>query len=235
MNFVILARPKTGTTFLGRVLDCVTKGQFKKIDMDYKDFKRVYINKKHIIYLFAHPAIPADKIGKFDKKIVFTRDVRDMLVSYYFHLKYRRDISRRTLQEIPEGMTIDEFCLRSLNEAIDNFYIKYDSCYDLLVRYEDLYSGGVQKLIDYLPIDCDRDKVSDCILLNNFDNMRNIELEGNDNGELRKADSNNKESFKVRRGKVGGFVDYLSQDTIEKINKVIKDRQKETSVPITYK
>ena len=40
MNFVILARPKTGTTFLGRVLDCVTKDQFKKIDMDYKDFKK---------------------------------------------------------------------------------------------------------------------------------------------------------------------------------------------------
>ena len=65
--------------------------------------------------------------------------------------------------------------------------------------------------------------------------MRNIELEENDKGELRKDDSNNKESFKVRRGKIGVFVDYLSQDTIEKINKIIKDRQKETSVPITYK
>ena len=65
--------------------------------------------------------------------------------------------------------------------------------------------------------------------------MKAIELQGKDKGELRKANSNHKESFKVRRGKIGGFVDYLSQDTVEKINKIIKDRQKETSVPITYK
>ena len=235
MNFVILARPKTGTTFLGRVLDCVTKGQFKKIDMDYKDFKRIFINKQHVIYLFAHPAFPANRLDKFDKKIIFTRDIRDMLVSYYFHLKHRRDISRRTLQKIPEGMTIDDFCLSFLNQTIDDFYIKYDSCYDLIIKYEDLYEKDIHKLINYLPINCSAIDIDNCILSNSFEKMKAIESQGKDKGELRKANSNHKESFKVRRGKIGGFVDYLSQDTVEKINKIIKDRQKETSVPITYK
>lgn len=235
MNFAILARPKTGTTFLGRVLDCVTEGQFKKIDMDDRDFKRIFINKKHVIYLFAHPAFPPSRLNKFDKKIIFVRDVRDMLVSYYFHLKYRRDVSRRTLQKIPAEMSIDDFCLNSLNQTIDDFYVKYDSCYDLLIRYEDLYKKDIHRLVDYLPINCSVADIDNCISLNSFDKMKRIETQGQDRGELRKANSSHKESFKVRRGKIGGFVDYLSEHTIEKINKIIKDRQKETSVPITYR
>jgi len=40
---------------------------------------------------------------------------------------------------------------------------------------------------------------------------------------MQPGDTNDEESYKVRKGKVGGYLEYLSQDDMNFINQVIKE------------
>ena len=56
-----------------------------------------------------------------------------------------------------------------------------------------------------------------------FGNLKKIEADNLlGHGALRTRDRNNNEAYKVRRGKVGGYVDYLNPDQIAHLDHVIE-------------
>ena len=60
--------------------------------------------------------------------------------------------------------------------------------------------------------------------LGSFANMRNLEATNAfDNPRLRPPEDGDPESFKVRRGKVGGFIDYLSVDDLKYVDHYLRD------------
>lgn len=105
-----------------------------------------------------------------------------------------------------------------------------------LLRYEDArrdphaaFTGAVRFLLP--TVEPDSEALARAIELSSFENMRKLEkrgvgAEGNrllvraglDRDALRPADEADTDSFKTRRGKVGGYVDYLSAEDIAYLN-----------------
>jgi hypothetical protein len=161
------------------------------------------------------------------KKIVLlVRDPRDVVVSMYFERSRRERAYTGTLHEFlhePKG---------SLDTILGYYNVwarergqPKDFC---LVRYEDLKAdpeGQLRRLLTFVGLP----KVSDAHVAEaahfaSFENMR--AMESGDvlkSGRLRARDKNDAESFKTRKGKVGGYVDYLSPEEITWMERRIKE------------
>ncbi len=85
-----------------------------------------------------------------------------------------------------------------------------------LVRYEDLRAdtvGQFRDLLHFLGVrQVDEEVLARAVAFGSFENMRRLEESGRYGEALRAADPADPESYKVRRGKIGGYVDYLSPD-----------------------
>jgi hypothetical protein len=160
--------------------------------------------------------------------ILLVRDVRDVMVSLYFQN------SRRTAdQSLPEEMLkdIDTF-VRSDVGSLDSFLTFYKIWYQartiprafLLVRYEDMHAdpeGELRKVLDFAGVKGLKEAdIQEAVTFAKFENMRELELAGAGNRKmLAPGNVDDPESFKTRRGKVGGYWDYLSEETVEYINR----------------
>ena len=90
------------------------------------------------------------------------------------------------------------------------------------VRYEDLQSVPEETLslvLQHWNLPVDPTYLADAVQSCQFDQMQRKEAQGAYSTlSLTPADPEDPESFKVRRGKVGGYVDYLSEEDIAFMN-----------------
>jgi hypothetical protein len=98
----------------------------------------------------------------------------------------------------------------------------------LPVRYEDLHVAPREVLrcvLEFMGIaPTDDGLLNRAIEFASFHNMRRMEREGQlQSRKLRPGRPDDEESFKVRRGKVGGFVDYLDSDDRDFVGRVIRE------------
>jgi hypothetical protein len=89
----------------------------------------------------------------------------------------------------------------------------------LLVWYEDMHENPKRELgrvLKFLGIpDVSDEIISEAIEHTSFNNMRKMEVENAFNSRhLKPADEEDENSYKTRRGKVGGFEDYFNQAEI---------------------
>jgi hypothetical protein len=99
----------------------------------------------------------------------------------------------------------------------------------MILKYENLRADGptqLRKLLGFLgqsPTDAD---IEDAVNYASLDNLRRLERENSGklmfNTRLKPADANDPSSFKVRRGKVGGWRDYLTPEQAEKIDHLVE-------------
>jgi hypothetical protein len=76
----------------------------------------------------------------------------------------------------------------------------------------------------------DMNKIKESIELFSFENMKKREIEKDNSLNntqafeklLNRTIINEPDSFKVRRGKVGGYVDYISEDDINYVDSMLK-------------
>jgi hypothetical protein len=170
--------------------------------------------------------IEVDKSKYHNKKILFlVRDPRDVLVSYFFDAKFRMGVQDGEISDY----------LRHGRGSIDSiiaFYNSWSQARDRMklfemITYEDMHRDpkvvlarsmqvlGLPKVAD--------DVLDDAVSFGSFDNLKKIEMNDAFGHErMRPADKANPESFKVRRGKTGGYVDYLSEDEIAFVNERIE-------------
>ena len=155
-----------------------------------------------------------------DKRVLFmVRDPRDTVVSAYFQASKRKRIF--------DGQ-LDEY-LRSPVGSIDTI-IQFHNVWARerhkprgfhLVRYEDLHEDPITQLRDVLNFlglpEIQESSVKRAVEFASFENMRRLELSGQvGHGRmvLRPGDEKDVESYKTRRGKAGGYRDYLSEADI---------------------
>lgn len=85
-------------------------------------------------------------------------------------------------------------------------------------RYEDLHAdttATTRALLDWLGVGpADETALAEAITASRFDAMRSLEASGTQSPRLEPGDLGDPESFKLRRGVVGGYRDYLSADDI---------------------
>ena len=159
------------------------------------------------------------------KVIFLVRDPRDVLVSLYFHITKRSYYYHKSIHEfVFESVGGFDTILRFYNIWAENFCITKDYH---IVRYEDLKADPHQELrrvLHFIGIkDVQENTIKKAVEFASFENMRNMEITNTSpKSKLKPGDKNDPESYKTRRGKVGGYTDYLSSEEIEYLNQKMK-------------
>lgn len=152
---------------------------------------------------------------------LLVRDPRDVVVSYFFHYTKRMQHKRK--------FSISEF-IRDPNWGVDRVILFYNAWNEiwkivphrLLIKYEDFQKDcytEFKRLLDFFSIETNDSAIEDAINHGSFDNMRtkeqSISRQKPKVGLLGTNTPDDPESYKVRRGKVGGYVDYLTIEDIK--------------------
>ena len=164
-----------------------------------------------------------------DKMVVLlVRDPRDVLVSYYFQYVKRGDKDlandRDFRGDLSDFIRHDIGGVRSLVKFY-NIWAKnrrIPARFNL-ITYENLHADTRGVLVDLLRFlgwpDRGSRVLDDTISFGRFDNMRKLEeTNALNNPRLLPPEDGDPEGFKIRRGKVGGYTDYLNPDDIDFIN-----------------
>lgn len=159
------------------------------------------------------------------KVILLVRDPRDTVVSLWFQKTKRWRTYERSLHEFvrePSGSVQTMI-------AFYNVWAKRrdDAGEVLLVRYEDIHEdpvGTLRRMLDFAGLDAVSDEVvAQSVEAADFDRMRKREAKAEwKTSRLRPGDPEDRESFKARRGKVGGYHDYLSAEDVAWVTDLIE-------------
>jgi hypothetical protein len=150
--------------------------------------------------------------------ILLARDPRDAYVSLYIQLTRRTKETPDELKQMSASELLRDpaFGIESMVEVMNSWLSEWSGRADfLLLRYETLRSDpapGFRQLLQILGEHPVQEKAFvHALEFSDFGQMRKLESAGAFASKiLRAGDARDPESFKVRRGKIGGFKDYLS-------------------------
>ena len=183
--------------------------------------------------------VPPQEIARA-KVLLLARDPRDTFVSLYLQLTRRDPGTRGRFANAAIGDVLrhPQFGIGSIvsimNEWLDQFS---DRPGFLLLRYESLRADPPARFREILALLGQRDPqmsiFESALAFSNFDNMQKLEAAGAfDSKILRARDVRDPESFKVRRGKVGGYTDYLKLDDLQFANAAVGELDTRFGYPL---
>jgi len=161
--------------------------------------------------------------------LLMVRDPRDVVISGYFQ------VVRRLRLQTAGSMSISDFIRHpryGVEKAVRfnlHWFAAAREMSDLaIVRYEDLHkdtSRALTAIVRFACSEASTDVVRDVALRRSFAHMRQLEatggFEASYGNALTPPDLADPESYKVRRGILGGYVDYLSRDDQDFCNRII--------------
>ena len=154
------------------------------------------------------------------KIILLARDPRDAFVSLYVQMTRRTRETPEELKQMSAGELLRDraFGIESIVGIMNGWLREFaDRPNFLLVRYESLRQNPEEHFRGLLEMlgerSVDPAAFAHALEFSDFGNMKKMEAAGAFESKiLRAGDVRDPESFKVRRGKVGGYQDYLSPD-----------------------
>jgi hypothetical protein len=180
----------------------------------------------------------ADFKGK--KLIVLVRHPADTAVSQYFQWRYRMKPGKKVLNGYPPhgaDISLQDFVLRHPAglERVVSFTNDWarelpEMGGVLLVRYEDLRrdtARELRRILNFIGEEPTDAELAEAVSFASIENMRALEEKKAfwfSGSVLKPAVRGNIDSYKVRRGKVGGFRDYFSDAEVEQIERYVQDR-----------
>ncbi len=175
----------------------------------------------------SYAELSADKSGFASKKVLLlSRDIKDTLVSAYFQIS-RRD--RLFDGSISEFLASDHFGVKKILTFYKNWCLGKNIPKAFLnVRYEDLRlhtEETLGEILHFIGIEAAApETIREALAFASFDNMKRLETAGAfPSPILAPQNPEESESFKVRKGKIGGYVDYLSASDIAYIDEMEKE------------
>ena len=175
----------------------------------------------------------AEALGK--PILLVARDPRDVIVSLFFHLQKR---SGNFQGDLPALLRHPVFGVGRMVAIMNRWLDEWRGHPRLhLLRYEDArrdpltaFAGALRFLLPGEPLDTDALKRA--VEIASFENMRRLETgdakaPGSElvselhQEALRPKDAGDPDSYKVRRGKVGGYADYLSRADVDYLDGVL--------------
>jgi hypothetical protein len=163
--------------------------------------------------------VPARELARA-RVILLVRDPRDSFVSLYMQLVHRTRETPRELKEKSMGDLLRDrrYGIMSIIKTMNNWFAEFGRRKNFsLVHYESLRAAPEKNFRAILSTlgetEPDPEAFKHALQFSDFANMQRLEAAGVfDSKILRSRDVQNPESFKVRRGKVGGYRDYLSPE-----------------------
>lgn len=164
-----------------------------------------------------------------NKKVIFlVRDPRDVLVSYYFEwnkrreMKYEKDIHSFIREDftLPRIIAFMNLWAEEQRQHPEQF---------LQVSYESLHADTARELkrmLDFLQIPASEDTIPRAVEQSSFQSMLGMEKAQRfgDDHRLKPVNPTDRQTYKMRRGKVGGYVDYLTREDIHYIDQLLKEK-----------
>ena len=203
-----------------------------------------YIHDDAAHWKKAEELVTSKDYYRFKKVIFLTRDPRDVIVSLFFEkskrLKAYLAREKEAYSDLAERIEPYEAQLHTyLQEEVGGFdtILKYYNIWAqnrhlpskfLLVRYEDIHENPqreLRRVLTFLGIGTVSDQViSEAANFSSFNNMRAMERSDvYKNDLLRPTNKEDNDSYKTRKGEVGGFTNYLNSDEIRHLNSRMRE------------
>lgn len=231
----VVSYPKCGRTWLRVML----LEYLDSLDMprgEFLDAGKIQLPEGRVLRFDHHKAgwVPAPKatppnvpdLENYQNRMVIflVRDPRDVLVSSYYHLRFRENIYQDDLATfIRDPLVGAEKVARFMQiwlqagERLSQF---------LLMRYEDLHADGAQelrRLLAFLELPVEEEKVLAAVENASFKRMKKREQSGDlKEPWMRSGSPGSEHAMKVRKGKVGSFREECSQEDIAYLDRVIE-------------
>ena len=160
-----------------------------------------------------------------EKKVVFlVRDPRDVLVSSWYHLKYRERIYRKDLSSfVREDLVGISKVIAFMNMWMANSNVPSDF---LLLTYEQMQSHPIasfQRLLGFVGDSVEVEALEKAVEASSFGQMKRMESEGRlDEPWLRPGAGRSDDYMKIRKGSVGGFRQELSHEDLEFLDRIMR-------------
>ena len=244
---VIISYGKSGRTWLRVMLS-----RFYQLKHGLSDYSLIIFDNLHAKnpdiprIFFTHDNYLKDVTGNADSKkdyyrkkvVLLVRDPRDVVVSQYFQWKHRMRPWKKRLNRYPaDGADIDEYQFAmdqnaGLPNIVDFFNLWADEAGKieqlLVVRYEDMRSDTARvlgQILEFIGTPASPEELQDVVHFSSMENMKKMEQKGSSwltGSRMVPGDRNNPDSYKVRRGKVGGFSDYFDEEQVNNIEQLLQ-------------
>lgn len=245
-DVVIISFPKSGRTWLRLMLGQILQQHFNLGDIELLELQDFTRQHSKIPYIIVSPddrpfwktvdeLETSKELYKEKKVILLVRDPRDVVVSAYFQKNKRFSVQTHGVEAKEQYTgTLSDYLYEPVGsfDTILRFYNIWEENRHvpegfLCVRYEDMHRHTFKELrrvVNFIGLPEVPDKIiTETVEFASFENMRKMEEQDILNSyRLRPDDKTDKESYKVRKGKIGGFVDYLSPDEIDYVNRKMK-------------
>ncbi len=174
--------------------------------------------------------IVPDKILSTKKVVLLYRDPRDVIVSLFFQLMKRsrkKDIRNRKNMILMDLIVGEGSRMPRIVQVMNDWRKRLESHSGCLwISYEDLNVNHLREFVEVLRhIGFDiinEDLAAEAIEFSKFENMKKMEAEDQlKTNILRPGDPYDPDSFKVRKGEVGGYVNYFSDDELPLLDRSI--------------
>ena len=156
------------------------------------------------------------------KRVLFlVRDPKDVIVSLYFQATRRMQAFEGSLSEFIRD---DVMGIRKILAVYQSWLRNADVPVQFqVIRYEDTRANPLRTLRTALAMmnaqGIDEAVMNDAVAYCRFENMKMLEAANFlENGILSPGDPRDPESFKVRRGQVGGYLQYLGEEDLAYID-----------------
>jgi alcohol sulfotransferase len=166
---------------------------------------------------YGNPNAPSILAGK---DIIFLfRSVCDVLVSQYFERVFRRDFRPRdTIWQFIQ----EEHLLEAYVDYLNAWAYYLDRHRHIILTYEemkhDIFHASV-RVLEFMEVEVDLKVLAHAIELSSFDSMQKMERQ-----ELGLDDASDQTArLRTRRGKIGGYRDYLDENAVHTIRQYCED------------
>lgn len=246
---VVVSFGKSGRTWLRVMLSRFYQVKHGLSERHLIGFDNLHLRNGAIPKIFfTHDNYTKDYTGNLDSKVdyagkkvvLLVRHPADVAVSQYYQWQYRMKPNKVALNRYPErgqDLGIFDFVTREyagLTRTIDfmNGWAGEAGGSDavLVVRYEDMRAQPervLSRILAFMGTPGSADEAREAVAFASFENMRKMEADSTfwlSGGRMRPRDRQNPQSFKTRRGKVGGYRDYFDDGEIAEIDRLVEEQ-----------
>ena len=234
----IVSYPKCGRTWLVLLIAKTLELHYGMKVQNPLKLREYRSRRRGIPYMHAHhdggpefllpEELETNKGFYASRRVIFmVRDPRDVLVSSYFQKTKRNYNFKGSMSEyVKERRGGIETIIDFYNIWAQNRNIPKDF---LLVRYEDMQTdtaSELRRVLKFIGVEgVSPENVQQAVELCSFDNMR--QMESNNafkTNTLSPRDVNDPQTYKTRRGIVGGYKDYLDGEDLNYVEDIIRQR-----------
>ena len=174
--------------------------------------------------------------------LLIARNPLDIAVSWYFQFTKRQSAAKQELinhfidhpidrhsVEMWDFVRHSEIGLPCLIEFLNMWERNLQELENgMTIRYEDLRADPARTLRQVIGLMGDEfsdEEIQEAVDFGSFDNLRQLESKGFfQQGGMKLRNPDDPTTFKVRRGKVGGYRDYFNEEQVAELEQLVRDR-----------